>query len=87
MNTETETKTEVLSVQIHLMSQATDVALDLETNDSFAAEEKLFSISEELAHLKVLVGTNDPRYKKLESINNSLKSRVDIEKRKTSDFV
>jgi len=79
--------TETLSVQIRLMSQATEVALDLEANDPNAAEEKLFSISEDLGLLKVLVGADDSSFKNMESINNSLKSRAVTAKSKKDKYI
>jgi len=78
---------ETLSVQIRLMSQATDVALDLEANDPNAAEEKLFYISEDLGLLKVLVGADDASFKNMESINNSLKSRAVTAKSKKDKYI
>jgi len=81
------TEKEALSVQIRIMGNATDIALGLEKNDLDGAEDKMFSISEDIGHLKVLVGVNNYSFKEMESIKNTLQAKIVDFKDKEGEYL
>jgi len=68
---------EALEVKIRFTSQVVKARACLEKHDLSEIQDKMYSISEDLGLLKNLVGADSHEYKELDSINNSLKSRVD----------
>ena len=80
------TKEESLSTELTVMEHATNIAMDLEKNDLFAAEQKLCEMDEDLGHLKVLVGPESSRFKTLDNIKGNLKLKLDGAKNKAGEY-